>query len=131
MPRGRSDSPLHFAACSPDDADGPIDPPAWPSWQDGRWCACMRPCALLKHGLNRMAAPEWLAPLAGEVAYDHAIVQQAASLVRRLPAVKTTGFQGDFFTVGGCAGVAFLELVGNQAFLSSAGLTRRSTAMPC
>lgn len=38
---------------------------------------------------------------AGEVAYDHAIVQQAASLVRRLPAVKTSGFQGDFFKVGG------------------------------
>ena len=38
---------------------------------------------------------------AGEVAYDHAIVQQAASLVRRLPAVKTSGFQGDYFKVSG------------------------------
>jgi hypothetical protein len=37
----------------------------------------------------------------GEVAYDHAIVQQAASLVRRLPAVKTSGFYGDYSTVGG------------------------------
>ncbi|KAK9842276.1 hypothetical protein WJX81_004143 [Elliptochloris bilobata] len=45
----------------------------------------------LLHGLlSKMAA--------GEVAYDHAIVQQAASLVRRLPAVKTLCFKGDFFT---------------------------------